>query len=182
MKHKVLTLLLLPFTLFLSQCDELDNLEPPSYDGPHESTFQKGLERGRYDGRTGLSRSPGRYAGSYPPYESTAFLDGYEGGYNQGIRPPQNSGYGQPLRLEKLQGRITIYEGSRALATCRTAAPNVESTRFINQQQQVVVKSRGNHGPATVQLFNSRTGAEEGRVMAFAIRNGQPRWAAGLGE
>lgn len=182
MKHNVLTLILLPFTLFLSQCDELDNMEPPSYEGPHESTFEVGIARGRTDARAGLSRLPARHAGSYPPIEASAFLNGYESGYRQGIQPPRNSGYGQALRMEKFQGGITVFEGSRALSTCRTASPNVESTRFINQQQQVVVKSRGNHGPATVQLFNSRTGAEEGRVMAFAIRNGQPRWAAGMGE
>ena len=45
-----------------------------------------------------------------------------------------------------------------------------------------MVKSRGNHGPATVQLFNSRTGAEPGRVMAYDMRGGNPAWAAGMGE
>jgi hypothetical protein len=58
----------------------------------------------------------------------------------------------------------------------------VEETRFINEQQQIVVKTRGNHGPATVQLFNARTGKEEGRVMAFEIKKGKPAWAAGMGE
>lgn len=68
------------------------------------------------------------------------------------------------------------------MSVCNTAAPNIEQARFFNEQEQVVVKSRGNHGPATVRLFNSRTGAEPGRVFACAIQNGQPAWTAGMGE
>lgn len=73
-------------------------------------------------------------------------------------------------------------EGSRQVSTCTTASPNVEETRFITEQQQIVVKSRGNHGPATVQLFDTRTGREQGRVMAYEVKNGQPSWATGMGE
>jgi hypothetical protein len=58
----------------------------------------------------------------------------------------------------------------------------VEETRFISEQDQIVVKSRGNHGPATVQLFNTRTGAQQGSVMAYEVRGGFPAWAAGMGE
>lgn len=182
MKHRLLTILILPFTLFLSHCVDIEQGSMPSYQGPHESTHDIGVERGRADGSGGLSRTPSRHTGSYPNQEIAAFLQGYESGYNQAIRPSTGVSYGQPLRVEKLQGRITIYEGSRALATCKTAAANVESTRFINEQQQIVVKSRGSHGPATLQLFDSRNGAEKDRVMAFDVRNGQPSWAAGMGE
>jgi hypothetical protein len=90
--------------------------------------------------------------------------------------------YGQPLTAEKSFGEVVIREGSRVVTSIRTAAPNVEQTRWASEQEQIVVKSRGNHGPATVQLFNSRTGRELGRVMAFDIRGGQPAWAAGMGE
>ena len=44
------------------------------------------------------------------------------------------------------------------------------------------MKSRGNHGPATVQLFNSRTGRLEGTVMAYELANGGPTWAAGMAD
>ncbi|MGB6222508.1 hypothetical protein [Haloferula sp.] len=60
--------------------------------------------------------------------------------------------------------------------------PNVEETKFINEQDQIVVKSRGNHGPATVQLFDSKTGRQEGKVMAYEITDDQPLWAAGMGQ
>jgi hypothetical protein len=95
---------------------------------------------------------------------------------------PAAGAYGQPLTAVNGQGTVVIMEGSRKVSVCNTASPNIEQTRFINEQDQIVVKSRGNHGPATVQLFNTRTGAEQGRVFAYAIKGGQPAWAAGMGE
>ena len=93
-----------------------------------------------------------------------------------------SNAYGQPLTAVNGQGTVTIMEGTRAVSTLCTASPNIEETRFISEQNQIVVKSRGNHGPATVQLFNSRTGRQEGSVMAYEIANGGPTWAAGMGE
>lgn len=90
--------------------------------------------------------------------------------------------YGQPLTAKTSNGRISITEGSKPIAFIIPASPNVEETKFINEQEQLVVKSRGNHGPATVQLFNSRTGRQEAKVMAYEISDGQPAWAAGMGE
>jgi hypothetical protein len=90
--------------------------------------------------------------------------------------------YGQPLTAEKGLGAVTIREGSRVVTSIRTASPNVEELRWASEQEQIVVKSRGDHGPATVQLFNSRTGSEQGRVMAYDIRPGSPVWAAGMEE
>ncbi|MBK1826542.1 hypothetical protein [Haloferula rosea] len=91
------------------------------------------------------------------------------------------AGFTQPLTATKGSGSVTIREGSRMLGTCRTASPNVEETRWWSEQEQLVVKSRGNHGPATVQLFDSRTGRELGRVMAYEAANG-PAWARSMAE
>ena len=90
--------------------------------------------------------------------------------------------YGQPLTAVKGQGRVTIMEGSRTVATCYTASPNIEQTRWYEEQEQIVVKSRGNHGPATVQLFDSRTGRQLGTVKAYELANGGPQWAAGMAD
>lgn len=96
--------------------------------------------------------------------------------------PADNAGYGQPLTSINGQGTVTIMEGSRRVAVCKTASPNIEQTRWYQEQQQIVVKSRGNHGPATVQLFDSRSGRQLGTVMAYELANGGPAWAAGMGE
>lgn len=91
-------------------------------------------------------------------------------------------GFSQPLTVVRGSGMVTILEGARVLSAPRTAMPNVEETRWYSEQEQVAVKSRGAHGPATIQLFDSRTGAERGRVMAYDVRSGQPAWATGMGE
>jgi hypothetical protein len=95
---------------------------------------------------------------------------------------PSSSQYGQPLTTVKGQGKVTIMEGSRTVAVCSTASPNIEETKFITGQEEIVVKSRGNHGLATVQLFDTKSGKEKGRVMAYEIKAGKPAWAAGMGE
>lgn len=180
-------------------CVSVDESGGPSAPSVSNSAgYDRGFARGESDGVGGLSRTPDRYPGDFSEADRTDFFRGYEDGYNQGIRPgagPSGSkkskkekknqpaaSYGQPLSSVNGQGTVTIMEGSRQVATCRTASPNVEQTRFITEQQQIVVKSRGNHGPATVQLFDTSSGAELGRVMAFDIKGGQPAWASGMGE
>ena len=90
--------------------------------------------------------------------------------------------YGQPLTAVNGQGTVVIKEGSRTVADCKTASPYIEQTRFINEQNQIVVESRGNHGPATVELFNTRTGRLEGTVKAYELSAGGPPWAAGMAD
>jgi len=107
-----------------------------------------------------------------------------ESDLNQAVATANNSSnsYGQPLTSVNGQGTVIIMEGTRTVSTLRTASPNIEQTRFISEQNQIVVKSRGNHGPATVQLFNTRSGREEGTVMAYELANGGPAWAAGMAD
>jgi hypothetical protein len=54
----------------------------------------------------------------------------------------------------------------------------LEDWSFVNGGRNIVTKSRGNHGPATVELWESATGMQRDKVLAFAIQNGQPAWAA----
>lgn len=109
---------------------------------------------------------------------SESSLDSAVATANAGTSPS----YGQPLTAVRGQGTVTIMEGPRTVSTIRTASPNIEQTRFISEQSRIVVKSRGNHGPATVQLFDSRTGRQEGTVMAYELANGGPAWAAGMAD
>lgn len=95
--------------------------------------------------------------------------------------PGSVPGFSQPLTAVAGSGAVTIREGTRTLCSLRTASPNVEETRWHREQEQIVVKSRGNHGPATVQLFDSRTGRELGRMMAYEAANG-PAWARSMAE
>lgn len=181
MKLPTRFLFALATTLFLGACVSVDEGTTPPPTLP-TSGYDLGVMKGKQDGSGGLSRTPDRHAGSFAEADRAEFLRGYEDGYNAGIRGEKPASYGQPLTTVNGPGTVTIMEGTRTVAVCKTASPNVEQTRFITEQQEIVVKSRGSHGPATVQLFNAATGAEKGRVMAYDIKNNQPAWAAGMGE
>ncbi|BDS06317.1 hypothetical protein NT6N_13570 [Oceaniferula spumae] len=174
--------------LCFTSCDPMvqaGSYSPSSSNQPR-SGYDLGFRKGQHDGQRGLSRTPSRHSAAYSQADRGAFFRGYEAGYSKGIRPgsggsnASNPSYGRPLTARNGVGSVTIMEGGRRVAVCRTASPNIERTRFISEQNQIVVKSRGSHGPATVELFDTRTGALRDKVLAFAIRNGQPRWAAGM--
>jgi hypothetical protein len=105
------------------------------------------------------------------------------GGYNNGYaKPSQPQGSGGGMTAVVGQGKVTVMQGGLVVSTLRTAAPNVESQRFIAGQQQLVVKSRGNHGAANVELFDVRTGVLRDKILAYAIKGGKPAWARGMEE
>lgn len=81
-----------------------------------------------------------------------------------------------------IQGGLVVSDGGREVATIRTAAPNLEEWSFVNGGRNIVTKSRGGHGPATVELWETATGMQRDKVLAFAIQNGQPAWAARYAE
>lgn len=100
-----------------------------------------------------------------------------------GVETPSSAApYGQPLTSVNGQGSVTIMEGNETVAVCQTALPNIEQTRFINEQNQIVVKSRGNHGPATVELFDSKSGGLQKSVKAYEISANSPAWTRGMGD
>ena len=87
-----------------------------------------------------------------------------------------------PYQGRKIQGGLVIMRGDSTVSTIRTVMPNVEEWKFINNGRSVVAKSRASHGPAAVEMFDSATGALQDKVLAFAIKNGQPAWAAEYAE
>lgn len=142
--------------------------------------YELGFQKGRADGISGAASNFEQHASLYSEADRAGFSTGYEKGYNEGIKP--GASFGQPLTATTGTSSVTIKEGDRTVSVCSTALPNVETTKFISEQQQIVVKSRGEHGPATVELFNTANGAKLGSVKAFEIKNGQPTWAAGMEE
>ncbi|NWK54830.1 hypothetical protein HW115_04370 [Verrucomicrobiaceae bacterium N1E253] len=175
--------------LSLSQCSPPEGTASTNSSSQvNQASYQRGVQKGKLDGASGLSRTPNRHAADYSEADRDDFFRGYEDGYKRGIHsgprimPPTSSQYGQPLKAVKSQGQVAIVEGKRTIAICRTALPNIETTRFISEQEQIVIKSRGAHGPAEVQLFNSRNGAVLGQVKAYELSNGGPTWAAGMAD
>jgi len=78
------------------------------------------------------------------------------------------------------QSQVTIKHEGKTVSVVRTGLPNVEETRFLEQdgRKMLAVKSRGEHGPALLQLFDVQTGALKDKVLAFAVKGGKPAWAA----
>lgn len=78
------------------------------------------------------------------------------------------------------QGQVTIKHGDKTVSVVRTGLANIEETRFLDQngRKMLATKSRGNHGPALLELFDVQTGTLKDKVMAFAVEGGQPAWAA----
>jgi hypothetical protein len=154
-----------------------------NYGAEQQSAYRTGYTRGRSDGQSGKSRDLRRYAYEYTPATQSKFAEGYGAAYvnytRNNVHGDHPQGYGRKTASVG-QGQVQIMEGGRVVSTLRTASPNVETHQFTSGQSQMVVKSRGNHGPATVELFDTQTGVLRDKVLAFAIENGQPSWARGM--
>jgi hypothetical protein len=62
----------------------------------------------------------------------------------------------------------------------RTGLPNVEETRFLQEdgEKMIAVRSRGDCVPALLELFEVNTGTLRDKVMAFVVEGGKPTSAA----
>jgi hypothetical protein len=78
------------------------------------------------------------------------------------------------------QGEVVVKQGGEKMCVVKTQLPFVEETRFLNWQGKkcLAVKSRARHGPAALELFDAHTGALVDKIMAFAVENDKPAWAA----
>ena len=128
-----------------------------------------------------LHQTPSGFIGPrgeyYPSLPSAEMLASTYGGWDdqpQGREPRPSA-----PKASVEQGRVRILRDNRTVAVVRPAMPNVERYKFTNSNQQIIIKSRGNHGPATVELFNISDGSLADKVLAFAIKGGKPSWARG---
>ena len=170
------------------------------YSNSGSGAYNRGYSDGRSDAQRGQTMNYATHSRDFDGNSLNQFKHGYEVAYrnytphysssyqnnsytpsysNQdyNARPTQGTG---SLRAEVAQGGVRITQGGKKVVFLQTASPNVERQHFINNKSQVVVKSRGNHGPATVELFDARTGTLKGKVLSYAIQNGQPAWARGM--
>ena len=154
-----------------------------NYAADQQATYRAGYGYGRADGQVGKSQNFGRYNYEYNSSTKSKFSEGYQAGYtnytHNNVYGNHSHGYG-PMTASVGQSQVQVMQNGQVVSTLRTASPNVESHHFTSGQSQMVVKSRGNHGPATVELFDTKTGVLRDKILAFAIENGQPAWARGM--
>ena len=126
-----------------------------------------------------LTRTPSGFVGPrgeyYPSMPSAETLGNFYGGWNH----PSESASKSTPHVAVEQGRVRVILDGRTLCRLRPAMPFVEKYKLVNNNQQIIIKSRAKHGPATVELFNISNGSLDEKVLAFAIKNGRPRWAKG---
>ncbi len=53
---------------------------------------------------------------------------------------------------------------------------------MTSTHSEIVVRSRGDLGPAVFELFDVATGALPNKVVLSDIKNGQPLWAADFAD
>lgn len=126
-----------------------------------------------------LTRTPSGFVGPrgeyYPSLPSVETLSNFYGGWNHASEAAPKS----TPHVAVEQGRVRIIQDGRTLCSLRPAMPFVEKYKLVNNNQQIIIKSRAKHGPATVELFSISNGSLDDKVLAFAIKNGRPRWAKG---
>lgn len=126
-----------------------------------------------------LKRTPSGFVGPrgeyYPSMPSAETLANFYGGWNR----PAAGGPAEAPQVSVEQGKVRLIISGRTICSLRPAMPFVEKYKLVNSNQQIIIKSRANHGPATVELFNVSNGSLDDKVLAFAIKNGRPAWAKG---
>ena len=96
------------------------------------------------------------------------------------IGPPPQRGYDAEVNVE--QAGVRLLRNGMTVCLIRTQLPNVENWKLINGNTEIVIKSRGSHGPAAVERFDTKTGVLKDKIMASAIQDGRPDWAEGFEE
>lgn len=160
--------------------DPISSGPQSSWDNTKQEAYRDGYRWGKIDAQAAQPSNFQSHNSKYNSLTKESFGEGYRDAYLNYSRHnshPQGQG---ALSAVVVPGQVRIMRAGRVVTLIQTAMPNIEAHHFTRGQQQIVVKSRGNHGPATVQLFDTPSGAVKGQVMAYAIQNGQPAWARGM--
>mgnify|MGYP003441151407 CR=1 FL=1 len=94
------------------------------------------------------------------------------------ISPPPQRGYEAEVKVE--EAGVRLLRNGMTVCLIRTRFTKVESWQLINDNREIVIKSRSQSGPAAIELFDSRSGILKGKVMAG--QGDQPVWAEGFWE
>ena len=95
------------------------------------------------------------------------------------VSPAPRKGY-PPLEVSVEQASVRLLRRGMTVCLIRTDLPKVERWEIINRNTEIVIKSRGDRGPAAVELFDTQSGILKAKVMEHSIRDGQPGWASGF--
>jgi hypothetical protein len=75
-----------------------------------------------------------------------------------------------------INDHLSVCDHGKVLANLESSKGFIEGWDFTKDGEHAVIKSRGAHGPATVELFSLRNGPAEKSVQAY--EKNLPDWAA----
>jgi hypothetical protein len=96
------------------------------------------------------------------------------------ISPGPRRGYEVEVSVE--QAGVRLLNNGMTVCLISPQFSKVENWKLINDNTEIVIKSRGSRGPAMVEGFDTRTGILKEKIVASDIQNGKPEWAEGFEE
>jgi hypothetical protein len=94
------------------------------------------------------------------------------------VAPPPQRGYDAEVSVE--EAGVRLLRNGMTVCLIRTEWPKVESWQLVNDNKDIVIKSRSDRGVAVIERFDTKTGIRKDRILAADIKDGQPEWAQGL--
>jgi hypothetical protein len=79
-----------------------------------------------------------------------------------------------------VNNRVNVCDHGRVVANLESAKGFIEGWDFTKDGERLVIKSRGAHGPATIELFSLRNGSVIEAVQAY--EKNLPDWAASFAD
>jgi len=79
-----------------------------------------------------------------------------------------------------INDHVVLCDHGKVIANLASAKPFIEAWDFTKDGRQVVIKSRGAHGPAVIELFSLRSGPPEASVQAYD--KNLPEWATAYAD
>jgi hypothetical protein len=79
-----------------------------------------------------------------------------------------------------INDHVAVCDRGKVIANLQSAKGFIEAWDFTKDGDRVVIKSRGAHGPATIELFPLHNGPPEASVQAY--EKNLPEWAAAYAD
>ena len=83
-----------------------------------------------------------------------------------------------PYEARSFPDKLEIYKVGKQIIHCEN--PNIERWGFIDSGSHVVVRSRTEHQPAVLELFDTASGVRVSRVLVLEHKKSNPAWASGF--
>jgi len=85
--------------------------------------------------------------------------------------------YTNPYQARSYPGKLEIFKGDKRVSIILSEKPNIQRWGFIDSGHLLIVKSRGETGPAVFELFDVTTGILRSNFLEHDAQKIWPLWA-----